>query len=82
MLRAQVDRNGNRLDLIDEHGTRGVAILAVQFADLREDLGEHLRKHDRAETDRAASRRIAIATASTLLLGNFSVLGWVIAHVH
>lgn len=53
-----------RVDMLDEHGTRGVGVLAVQVQEIAKDvarletqLAEHAKEHQRAERDRIAGRR-------------------------
>lgn len=56
MLARRLDATGNRLDLLDREGPRGMAVLAVQVTQLAADLATH----EQAHTDQARQRRADI----------------------
>jgi hypothetical protein len=66
MLRENVAKNARRLEEMDREGTRGVAVLAVQVADLAKDFGEHRHEHEVELKSRASSRRWAVGLAAVL----------------
>lgn len=61
MLADRVSDYGRRLDAIDQGGTRGVAVMAAQIAEIIKDvsdLRQELRDHDRQHTEEKRSRII------------------------
>ncbi len=96
MLKSVVDRTQQRLDSIDDHGTRGIGVLQTQILDLTKDVTSlqaemnirfdgHLKLHEEEERKRISSRRWIIGT----VIGGMASMGTVIAmlvdvlqHVH
>jgi hypothetical protein len=73
MLREQVNDNARRIEAIDQGGTRGVAVLAVQVSELTKDVGqvqhqleEHHKEHEKEAKARVTARRWAIGLAAGL----------------
>ena len=76
--RREFDQLVTRVNLIDEHGTRGVGVIQVQLTEVVKDVAklesemttrftEHQRQHDTEQANRAANRRWAIGLAVALL---------------
>jgi hypothetical protein len=73
MLREQVADSARRLDEIDRIGTRGVAVLAVQVAELSKDMGavqaqmiKHQQEHEADARARVSARRWAVGIGAVL----------------
>ena len=89
MLRGQVDANAQRLDTIDQSGTRGVGVVQQQLMDLKGDLTElrtrfdaHETGHKEEEKARVSARRWAWSTAIAALVAIKAPLLYLIAHAH
>jgi hypothetical protein len=89
MLRDQVTENQRRLDAIDASGTRGVGVIAVQVAevikdvaDLRQDMRDHQRGHEKENQSRSSARRWAWGFGLAALAAIESPLFWLLAHTH
>ena len=74
MLADRMSDYGRRLDAIDQGGTRGVAVLAAQIAevikdvaDLRQELRDHDRTHQEEKRGRIVSRRWVITAVIAVL---------------
>lgn len=94
--RHEVDVLRRRLDTIDTYGTRGVAPLAAQVAQLVKDVAalrsewaadraDHLALHEKGDTARRAVRRwgwtIALSAAGTVV-AVIAMLADIIARLH
>ncbi len=73
LLRSMVSSTQNRLESIDDHGTRGIASLTAQVAEIIKDVAGlqsdvtnrfdlHSRTHEQDRKDRIAARRWLIGT--------------------
>jgi hypothetical protein len=89
MLADQVKGNAARLDVIDSTGTRGVAVLSTQVADvihdvaeLRVEFAQHEQQHRVAEQARIAGRRWAFGYAVALATGLAAVIGLLVNIVY
>lgn len=89
LLRGQVATNGQRMDAIDQGGTRGVSVLASQISDvikdvsdLRQELKDHDKSHKEQEAQRATSRRWAIMAIIALLTVIETPLIYIATSVH
>lgn len=94
--RREVDQLRDRIERIDDHGTRGVGALQTQVTDLVKDIAElkadlntrfeaHQRVHDQDHADRISGRRWLIATglAGVSTMGGILALLWdILQHLH
>lgn len=65
--REEFGRLAARLDQIDNGGTRGVAVLAVQIQEIAKDFAKHEEKHDRQEAARASRVRWLVGAGIALV---------------
>lgn len=92
LLREMVSTNQQRLDSIDDHGTRGVVSLQTQMLDLVKDVGklelamenhEKTHKDERKERDRNRKWFISTTIAGLMLLITIlALLAEVLMHLH
>lgn len=76
---------------MDEHGTRGVGIIATQVAELVKDQaamqadmrlwqGAHEQLHAQETRDRVSSRRFAVTTTAAIIALLLTIVGLLLAH--
>ncbi len=92
MLKSTVDRNMSRLDSIDDHGTRGVAVLQNQMLDLVKDIGrvetsllhhEQAHKDEKVVRDRNRKWFISTTIAGVLMLcAILTLLVYILTSLH
>lgn len=81
----------NRVDWLDEHGTRGVGALQVQMSELIRDVtkleaaqAQHVDQHQREARDRAAGRRWLVAgvliPTATVLISAVGIIAVILGH--
>jgi TolA-binding protein len=94
--RRELDQLRDRIERIDDHGTRGVGTLQSQITDMIKDIAElktdlntrfeaHQRIHDQDHQDRISGRRWLIATGIAGLgsMGGVWALLWdILQHLH
>jgi hypothetical protein len=90
-LTGWVMRLERHLEQIDMGGTRGMAVINIQLAELTKDVAElggesrawqvaHERQHEHDQAQRVSGRRWGLSLAITNLLGLAAILAAVIHH--
>ncbi len=92
VTRADLAQLAQRMDWLDEHGTRGVGALQVQVTELAKDIGRieaaqdaHLAQHSQEAAERANTRRwlvasVVIPTVSCIIAGAGVLLTVLVVH--
>lgn len=87
--RREFDALAARVDRIDEHGSRGVALLVHQISELSRDMGKlekelqtHRELHDKEEESRTATHRFWLTTVIAAFVLIEAPIGYLIAHLH
>lgn len=62
LLVRRLDASDRRMDQIDQGGTRGVGVLALQIQELTKDFVTHEQLHSRERLERSTMRKWLIAT--------------------
>jgi hypothetical protein len=96
MLKAMVTANADRLNQIDDHGTRGVSAVQIQVTNLVKEITElkgdvnsrfdaHQKVHDQDERERTSARRWLIGTVIASVIAMVTVITLlvdVVRHLH
>ena len=87
LLKDIVDRTQLRLDVIDDHGTRGIGVLQTQIIDLVKDVTDlntrfdtHATVHQKEQDDRVKGRRW-MAGAVIAALGSLAAILTVVVEI-
>jgi hypothetical protein len=74
-LRRIVQGNQQRLDEIDRSGTRGVAVLAIQIAELSKDFAKHEERHEQDQRARDQEKRDAKTSRKWWVMAAVAAIG-------
>ena len=80
-LDRRIDETRGRLDVLDQHGTRGVDALRNQVLQLAKDIEQHEQLHQAQTEQQITGRRWVIGTVCALIVPLYPLLGYALTQL-